>query len=447
MKTKLFKKIKLPLLRRGLGGGVLLLLALACTTTLHAQKKTFVRDYTYQAGEADSKLTARANATTQMRNILLSEVGQYLHVERTLKQDDTSEEFSQKIEAITAGIVEMKTLDEQWDGSTYYIKAEMAVDPKDLERRIAEVLNDKQKTKGLEEARKRTLAAEAEAARLRKELAATKDEQQHLALQKTYTKAADVLSAEEYFTKGNNARENGFNELAIKYYQKALELNPNHAGAYNNMGIAYADLKNYHEAIWCYKKAIDIDPNYASAYNNMGVTYADLKNYYEAIRCYQKAIDIDPNYATTHMNMGNAYDILKNYDKAIRCFQKAIKIYPNYASAYHNMGRTYANLKNYHEAIRCCQKAIDIDSSIAWAAYIGMAVAYDNLKNYREAIRCYKKAIDLDPNDVDARVYANMGNAYYELGNKKEQIKNYQQAARLGHEDAQEWLRENGYNW
>jgi hypothetical protein len=41
----------------------------------------------------------------------------------------------------------MKTLDEQWDGATYYIKAEMTVDPKDLERRIAEVLNDKQKTK------------------------------------------------------------------------------------------------------------------------------------------------------------------------------------------------------------------------------------------------------------------------------------------------------------
>jgi hypothetical protein len=123
--------------------------------TLQAQKKTFTREYTYQASEDDSRNSARANATTQMRNILLSEVGQYLHVERTLERDDTSEAFSQKIEAITAGIVEMKTLDEQWDGSTYYIKAEMAVDPKDLEHRIAEVLNDKQKTQELEDARKR----------------------------------------------------------------------------------------------------------------------------------------------------------------------------------------------------------------------------------------------------------------------------------------------------
>jgi hypothetical protein len=200
---KLFRNIKLPPLGGGLGRGfLLLLLALACTASLHAQKKTFVRDYTYQASEVDSKVTARANATTQMRSALLSEVGQYLHVERTLKQNDASESFSQKIEAITAGIVEMKTLDERWDGATYYIKAEMAVDPKDLERQIAEVLNDKQKTKDLEEARKRTLAAEAEAARLRKELEETKDEQQRLDLQKTYAQTADALSAEEYFTKG-----------------------------------------------------------------------------------------------------------------------------------------------------------------------------------------------------------------------------------------------------
>jgi superkiller protein 3 len=338
-------------------------------------------------------------------------VGQYLHVERTLKQDDASEEFSQKIEAITAGIVEMKTLDEQWDGATYYIKAEMAVDPKDLERRIAEVLNDKQKTKDLEEARKRTLAAEAENARLRKELEATKDEEQRLALQKTYTKAADVLSAEEYFTKGNNAYENGLYYIALEYYQKAIDINPNHADAYYNMGNAYHYLKNYAESIRCYQKAIDINPNYADAYYNMGIAYANLKNYNEALRHYQKAISIDPNYAAAYHNMGSAYIDLKNYAEAIRCYKKAIAINnPNHADAYYSMGN-----------------------------------AYQYLKNYAEAIRCYKKAVELNPNYANA--YINMGIAYAHLGNKKEHVKNYQQAARLGNSIAQEALREAGKKW
>jgi tetratricopeptide (TPR) repeat protein len=418
MKTKLFRNIKfpslegvrggLPLLRRGLGGGVLLLLALACTATLHAQKKTFVRDYTYQASEVDSKVTAQANATTQMRTNLLREVGEFLHTERKSITKRNSQDYTQKIEAITAGIVEMKTLDERWNGFTYYIKAEMTVDPKELERRIAEVLNDKQKTQELEESRKRTLAAEAENARLRKELEETKNEQQRFDLKTKYQQTADALSAEEYFTKGLNVQENGFDELAVEYYQKAIAIDPSHVDAYNNIGAAYADLKDYAEAIRCYQKAITIDPNHAAAHYNMGNAYIDLKNDREAVRCFQKAIVLDPNYASTYYNMGNAYLRLKNNDKAIRCYQKAIDLDLNYA--WNNMGN-----------------------------------AYTNLKNYREAIRCYQKAITIDPNH--AMAYHNMGIAYLGLGNKGKCIKNLRKAARLGYYDAQKILREYGYKW
>jgi tetratricopeptide (TPR) repeat protein len=305
----------------------IILLALACTASLQAQKRTFTREYSYQASEDDSKNSARANATTQMRNTLLREVGEFLRTERTLTQNATTQDYSEKIEAITAGIVEMKTLDERWDGATYYIKAEMAVDPKDLERRITDVLNDKQKTQELEEARKRTLAAEAEIEHLKKELAAAKNEPQRLDLETKYQQTADALSAEEYYTKGNNARENGFYELAIGYYQQAIDIKPNYAYAYNNMGVAYDDFKNYDEAIRCYQKAIDLDPNYAKAYNNMGAVYHNiLKNYNEAIRCFQKAIDLNPNLAIAHHNIGIIYATLKQTGKFLKHFKKAARL-------------------------------------------------------------------------------------------------------------------------
>ncbi|MDR1527703.1 MAG: tetratricopeptide repeat protein [Dysgonamonadaceae bacterium] len=222
---------------------VFLLVAFTSATALQAQKKTFTREYTYQASKDDSKNSAWANATTQMRHILLREVGECLHTERTFQPTANAQDYAEKIEAITAGIVEMKTLNEQWNGSTYYIQAEMTIDPKDLERRIAEALNDKQKTKELEASRKRTLAAEAEAARLRKELEITKNEQQRLALQKKYQQTADALSASEYFTRGYHAAENGWYERAIEYYQKTIAADPNDASAYYNMGSAYANLE------------------------------------------------------------------------------------------------------------------------------------------------------------------------------------------------------------
>jgi hypothetical protein len=123
-----------------------------------AQKKTFIREYVYQASEADSKLTARKIAIQEMQTLLLQEIGQALQSEQALKKlsvtkdgkEIFSESFSQEIMAITAGFVEMKVLNEAWNGKTYYIKAQMLVNPKEVSQRVAEVLNNKQKEKELE---------------------------------------------------------------------------------------------------------------------------------------------------------------------------------------------------------------------------------------------------------------------------------------------------------
>jgi tetratricopeptide (TPR) repeat protein len=402
-RSNAMKKITLLVLLVSLGAG-----------TLQAQKKTFVRDYTYPASEVDSKVLARTNATTQMRTILLRELGEFLHAERVLKQTDTSQSYTEKIEAITAGIVEMKTLDERWDGATYYIKAEMAVDPEDLEHRISEVLADKQKTQELEEARKRVLAAEGEIERLKKELAAAKNEPQRLALKTRYQQTANALTVEEYFTRGRNAQANDFHELAIEYYQKAIDLDPYYKDAYREMNKAcyshdvlekssLSSSKKYPEVIQYYQQVIAIHPNNAMTYFYMGCLCIDLKNYNEAVRSYKKVLAIDPDYAGAYNFMGNAYALLKNYDEAIRCWQKE-KDFD--AKAYEDKGWFYKINDDYNGAIWCFQRAIAIDPSYA-RAYYGMGCVYHNLKNKHEAIRYFGKATEIDPNYAEA---------YYGLG-------------------------------
>jgi tetratricopeptide (TPR) repeat protein len=153
----------------------------------------------------------------------------------------------------------------------------------------------KQKTQELEDVRQRVKDAEAEIERLKKDLA---DNKNNTELMIAYQKQVDALAAEEYFTKGYNAQENGFNELAIEYYQKAIGLNPSLAMAYNNMGVAYINFKNYNEAMRCCQKAIDLNPNYADAYYNMENAYSYLEDYREAIQYYQKAIDSDTELIT-----------------------------------------------------------------------------------------------------------------------------------------------------
>ena len=133
----------------------MIFIALAVAAGANAQKKTFIREYLYQASERDSKITARAAAIREMQTLLLLEIGQALQSEQTLRKQSVlkdgketfSESFSQEVMAITAGFVEMKILDESWNGKTYYIEAKMTVDTKEVSQRVAKVLDDRKKEK------------------------------------------------------------------------------------------------------------------------------------------------------------------------------------------------------------------------------------------------------------------------------------------------------------
>jgi len=51
-------------------------------------------------------------------------------------------------------------------------------------------------------------------------------------------------------------------------------------------------MNKYDEAIECYNKALDINPNLAGAWNNKGIAYYKMNKYDEAIECFIKSISL-----------------------------------------------------------------------------------------------------------------------------------------------------------
>ena len=98
-----------------------------------------------------------------------------------------------------------------------------------------------------------------------------------------------LLRASDAFQKGNNAFfTKNFNK-AIEYYLKAIELRPNDAHAYNNLGNSYKEIKKYSKAINAFQNAIILKPDYASAHYNLGIVYQKNKNFEIALDSYRKA--------------------------------------------------------------------------------------------------------------------------------------------------------------
>jgi opacity protein-like surface antigen len=117
------------------------LLLFAATGNTFAREKIIVKDYTYQASEDDSRNAAREKAVTQLKKQLLRETGEYLHSEQVLSFSNSTQEYTERIQSVTAGIVKMEILEEEWNSEklTFYIKAKMTVDPDEVRKRLFEV--------------------------------------------------------------------------------------------------------------------------------------------------------------------------------------------------------------------------------------------------------------------------------------------------------------------
>jgi tetratricopeptide (TPR) repeat protein len=131
------------------------------------------------------------------------------------------------------------------------------------------------------------------------------------------------LSLKEIILKGNEHYYNKEYNEAIKYYDKALEIDPKYALAWNNKGVAVGKLEKYNEAIGCYDKALEIDPKDADEWYNKGNALHDLGKYKEAIECYDKALEIDAKDAYAVNNIGLALNKLqgtKSEQRKIRSY-------------------------------------------------------------------------------------------------------------------------------
>jgi hypothetical protein len=132
-----------------------------------AETVEFVKEYTYRAGEMDSKVSSRSIALQEVKRALLEKLGIYLIAETEVREYRMTKD---QITTLTAGVVGTEILQERWDGFSYYLQARVFVDPDSVARQIKEIGKDRERIQELQEARRRVNDALQEAARLREEL-------------------------------------------------------------------------------------------------------------------------------------------------------------------------------------------------------------------------------------------------------------------------------------
>ena len=170
------------------------------------------------------------------------------------------------------------------------------------------------------------------------------------------------LEALKALSQANEMRAQGRSPDAIPFYQRAIELDPNFAVAYAELGTVYANLgeselgrehrlkayalrdrvgelerlyitAHYHNSVTgeiekarqTYEIWKQTYPRDWTPYNNLAVIYQQLGQHARAAESSREALRLEPNHALPYLNLGFDYLDQGKFDEAKAIFEKSIQ--------------------------------------------------------------------------------------------------------------------------
>ena len=103
--------------------------------------------------------------------------------------------------------------------------------------------------------------------------------------------------------------------LASAFTAAAYADNRSDAKSQVDFGIKVAQINLWNEALYRWQKATELDPTYAAAWNNLAIAYEHDGKFDEAKKAYEKALELEPKNLMIRQN----YDLFKEInDRAKR---------------------------------------------------------------------------------------------------------------------------------
>ncbi|MDJ0746695.1 MAG: tetratricopeptide repeat protein [Xenococcaceae cyanobacterium MO_167.B27] len=219
-------------------------------------------------------------------------------------------------------------------------------------------------------------------------------------------------------------------DLAISYYQKAIKLNPNFAGAYRNLARALTKAGKSEAATEYWLRAIELEAQGVKAdeYLQLGSNLIQQGKVKSAVNCYRRAIQLQPGLVEPYLKLGELFSHLEQYSQAEACYQQGLKNHPQNPQLHHALGLALANQQNWEGAIANYKTALQLQEDY-WEAAHNIGEALSKKQSWSEAVPYYRQAIKLNPEFSWS--YNNLGNALLELQDWSEAVKVFLQAIKL----------------
>jgi tetratricopeptide (TPR) repeat protein/DNA-binding winged helix-turn-helix (wHTH) protein/TolB-like protein len=195
-----------------------------------------------------------------------------------------------------------------------------------------------------------------------------------------------------------------------------------------SLGVRQVSLLNLPEGTRLLKEAVELDPQFAAAYAELGHAYSVIWNVpQEGNRYLQEAFSLSSRLTERHRLYLAAWYALANNDfsEAIRAYRQIAVRFPYDAEAFHSLGRLLEGEGQYDQAIDVERQGLTADPDDPLLQNF-LARVYCRAGRFNEALAASRRYVELtggEPNALDS-----LGTTYMWQGKYAEAEKAYRDA-------------------
>ena len=118
-----------------------------------------------------------------------------------------------------------------------------------------------------------------------------------------------------------------------------------------------------------YQSALNIEPGHVEALNNLGMLSYEQGSVADATLLFHRAVELHPDHMLSHFNLGSVLEESGGLEKARQHLRIAVRLDAEHADAHYNLAFVCDKLGAFAEARRHWRRYLELDPNSSWSNY------------------------------------------------------------------------------
>jgi tetratricopeptide (TPR) repeat protein len=193
----------------------------------------------------------------------------------------------------------------------------------------------------------------------------------------------------------------GRHDDALAVFDKAVQLEPNDASLWNNLGNVCIGSNRTPEAIASFQRALALDPGHWDSAYKAGVLLQQQGRSEAALTCLDICVKLQPDHAAALHIRAMALHAVKRFAEALDDNRRADALDPQNPYIQNNLGRDLLELGQPEQALNWIDSALKLRPDFL-EALSNKGLALTQLHRFDEAHAAYGRVLQIDPANAQA---------------------------------------------